>query len=246
MLIELYDQLRKNLIEINDFYLEQCQLKLLNQFDNISQEADEYEEKWRIEKESHYFNKDPYDSSSLYYDSYDASIIFYQNLSDLQQNVRFSVIAGMYHRWEKQFRSFLHNQSRWWGCTHHVRNEIWTLPVNKLFMLFKTDEFDIEKQEFFKDFDACRVIVNVFKHGNGSSYRELCNKYPFYLKENYHGMENNPLPYFIYEPTFNITDDDVVKFSKAISEFWRKLKNIENVEDREEWLRRTFEKRKRK
>ena len=70
---------------------------------------------------------------------------------------------------------------------------------------------------------------------------ELCNKYPFYLKENYHGMENNPLPYFIYEPTFNITDDDVVKFSKAISEFWRKLKNIENVEDREEWLRRTFE-----
>lgn len=183
MLIELYDQLRKNLIEINDFYLEQCQLKLLNQFDNISQEADEYEEKWRIEKESHYFNKDPYDSSSLYYDSYDASIIFYQNLSDLQQNVRFSVIAGMYHRWEKQFRSFLHNQSRWWGCTHQVRNEIWTLPVNKLFMLFKTDEFDIEKQEFFKDFDACRVIVNVFKHGNGSSYRELCNKYPFYLKK---------------------------------------------------------------
>ncbi|MEW2816823.1 hypothetical protein ABZ066_18450 [Acinetobacter baumannii] len=86
MLIELYDQLRKNLIEINDFYLEQCQLKLLNQFDNISQEADEYEEKWRTEKESHYFNKDPYDSSSLYYDSYDASIIFYQNLSDLQQN----------------------------------------------------------------------------------------------------------------------------------------------------------------
>ncbi|MGQ1509075.1 hypothetical protein ACT4W7_10470 [Acinetobacter baumannii] len=83
MLIELYDQLRKNLIEINDFYLEQCQLKLLNQFDNISQEADEYEEKWRTEKESHYFNKDPYDSSSLYYDSYDASIIFYQNLRAL-------------------------------------------------------------------------------------------------------------------------------------------------------------------
>ena len=34
----------------------------------------------------------------------------------------------------------------------------------------------------------------------------------------------------------------LLNFQKAISEFWRKLKNIENVEDREEWLRRTFEK----
>lgn len=246
MLIELYDQLRNNLIENNDFYLEQSQIKLLTQFENISHEADEYEEKWRSDKESYYFNRDPYDSSALYCDSFDASINFYQNLSDLQQNVRFSVIAGMYHRWEKQFRSFLHNQSKWWGCTEQVRNDIWTLPVNKLFMLFKTDEFDTEKQEFFNDFDACRVIVNVFKHGNGSSYRELCKKYPVYLKENYQGMENNPLPYFIYEPSFNITDNDVDKFSKAISDFWSLLPDVKHVENKEDWLRRTFEKRKRK
>lgn len=249
MLIDLDTSLRANLIEINDFYLAQSKKKLLSQFESISDEADQYEMQWQVENKDHYSNRDPEDSSLFYNAAYEASINYYQNLSDLHENVRFSIIAGMFHRWEKQFRSFLHNESRWWRCIDQVRQDIWSLPVNKLFILFKNDDFDIEDQDFFKDFDACRVLVNVYKHGNGSSFKELCKKYPEFLNENYQGIENHALPYFIYEPKFNVRNEDVIKFSEAISEFWRKIpnvKNFENAEDKEEWLKRTFEKKKRK
>jgi hypothetical protein len=41
--------------------------------------------------------------------------------------------------------------------------------------------WDVSSSDFLPLIDACRLIVNVYKHGNGQSLRDLAERYPRYL-----------------------------------------------------------------
>lgn len=73
------------------------------------------------------------------------------------------------------------------------------------------------------DLNACRMIVNVHKHGDGPSLDALAKNYPQYLPSplsSFGGQDfvanNNPT-----HEDLKVEDQDLDRFSGSVVEFWR-------------------------
>ena len=110
---------RQELISNHKFYVEQARKRLLSQFEDVSGEADKFAEEW-LSKADQWFDPDRHDPDEFQEQAYDKSITFYGLLTDMHDQTRLSVIAGMYHEWDKQLRDWLSLE-----CTflQYVRNQ---------------------------------------------------------------------------------------------------------------------------
>lgn len=90
----------------HNFYVEQAKKRLLSKFQNKEEEADAYGKKW-LEDAGQVFDPDRHDPSDFYEQSFEESYEFYNLLENMERNTLFSVIAGMYHEWDKQFRKMV-------------------------------------------------------------------------------------------------------------------------------------------
>ena len=122
----------------------------------------------------------------------------------------------MYHKWDKQLRDWLILETKFLKCYTVLKSKIWNVNLGNIIDFFDGLGWNIRKEKFFSKIDACRLIVNVYKHGNGNSFDELLLKYPEYVV--------NPLPgldtaYLDYENVV-LTDQHLQEFSDAIIEFW--------------------------
>src|SRR5690606_18906531 len=95
------------------FYVDQARARLLSRFENIDEEADRASNAW-VEARSEYFDPDIHDPSEIYDGAFDAGLQLYDLLSDMRERTRLSVVAGMYHEWDKQFRGWVTNEVRHW------------------------------------------------------------------------------------------------------------------------------------
>lgn len=102
-LFYMWKPFRESLIKSHLFYVEQSKKRLLSQFDNLNLEAEHYAEEWLNER-SHLFDPDRHDPSDFEERAYDASIGFYQMLSDMRNRTLLSIVAGKFHEWDKQLR----------------------------------------------------------------------------------------------------------------------------------------------
>jgi len=110
------------------------------------------------------------------------SVEFYRLLADLKQSVILGALAGLYHQWEKQLREFIEID-----LAHDMRREdaakmAWSREIANVFEFLTSLGWDVRAQSFFPILDACRLVVNVCKHGQGRSLRELAEKFPAYLR----------------------------------------------------------------
>lgn len=95
----MWEPFRQQLISNHQFYMEQAQKRLLSQFKDISGEADKFAQEW-LSKADQWFDPDRHDPDEFQERAYDESITFYGLLTDMHDQTRLSVIAGMYHEWE--------------------------------------------------------------------------------------------------------------------------------------------------
>lgn len=217
--LELWGPIRKNIIESHNFYVDQAQTRLLSQFNNMEAESELYAEEW-IEKQNEWFDPDRDDPEEIYEAANDEIVDYYLNLSELKDQTRLSIIAGMYHKWDKEVREWLKRDLRFYP--QNIKDQLWNKDIGKIIELFEGMGWEIKKSKFYDKLDACRLIVNVYKHGNGNSLDALKIKYPKYLedplKQNNIGYSTD-LKYLDYQ-NLSITDDDFLEFSKAITDFW--------------------------
>lgn len=109
---QLMDSERELRISEHRFYVGQAKSRLLSQFANIGAEADQAEqEHWK--RSGEFFDPEWHDPGDLAEAARDHGIEFYQLLSDMHERTRLSVVAGMYHNWDKTFRRFLVREFRW-------------------------------------------------------------------------------------------------------------------------------------
>lgn len=216
VLVQMWGPIRKQFISSHRFYVEQGKKKLLSQFENMEEEADNFANEW-LNENSQYFDPDLHDDAYFYERAEDESNDFYLNLLDLKDQTRFALIAGMYHKWDKQLRDWLILETKFLKCYTVLKSKIWNVNLGNIIDFFDGLGWNIRKEKFFSKIDACRLIVNVYKHGNGNSFDELLLKYPEYVV--------NPLPgldtaYLDYENVV-LTDQHLQEFSDAIIEFWK-------------------------
>ena len=215
---QLMDSERELRISEHRFYVEQAKGRLLSQFANIEAEAEQAElEHW--ERTGQSFDPEWHDPGDLAEAARDHGVEFYQLLSEMRDRTRLSVVAGMYHHWDKTFRRFLVREFRWPRLVigEHTRRALWKLDSAKLEKLLAAVGLDLTGLACYQRIDAMRLIVNVFKHGEGRSLDELRQRYPEFLRISSHGWS------FIDDTDLEVTDDHVEQFAAAIELFWCQL-----------------------
>lgn len=217
-LFMMWEPFRESLIAGHRFYVEQAFNRLLSQFENIEAEADKAVEDW-LDQRSVYFDPDRHDPSDFYEAANDAGIEFYQLLSDMRDRTQLSVAAGMYHEWDKQFRKWLIEEMRHWHRGEQVTAKMWSVDVGKIFDLLASFRWDIRGKAYFPKLDACRLVVNVFKHGDGKSFNDLKSSYPEYLINSLVGFCDDMD--WLDHTNLKLNDAQVQEFSEAIIAFWR-------------------------
>jgi len=109
--------------------------------------------------------------------------VFYNLLSDLRKQMMLAALAGLYHQWGKDLREFIGHE-----LVHDPGREVaaklaWTSGIATVLQMLEKFGWACRAQQFFAPIDACRLVVNVYKHGKGQSLDELITRYPRYLKQ---------------------------------------------------------------
>jgi hypothetical protein len=216
----MWESFRQFLIGKHLFYFEQARKRLLSQFEDMEAESKQAADEW-LAKNSRSFDPDRHDAGSYYEASYEASIEHYELLSDMRDQTRLSVVAGMFHEWEKQLRNWVAKEIRRSYGSDAAVTQIWKASFGDLIELLESYGWDVRNRQFFELIDVCRCVVNVYKHGNGGALGELKKKYQYYLVD----------PVALIDPLLSdidfldytyvkVSSAQLQDFSDAIVKFW--------------------------
>jgi len=217
---------RQPIIARHEFYVEQARIRLLSQFENKNADADRAGHEW-LAKNEHQFDPDRHDPGDFYERAYDISIAFYQSLSEMHEQTRLSVVAGMFHQWDKQLREWMVGEVRHWGILENFTAEIWAASFDDLMALLAAFGWDARALKGYIDLDACRWIVNAYKHGEGKALDKLRTHYPRFLLQSFpQVVDYMPDPASRKYEHITVTDADISTFSGAVVEFWHALPEV--------------------
>ncbi|MCU4389976.1 hypothetical protein KTH73_04445 [Acinetobacter courvalinii] len=239
-LFEIYPYEKQLKINSHNFYVDQSKKRLLSQFENLDNEVEQIAQKF-YEESGKFFNPDFDDPSDYAERAYENAQEHVMLLSEMREQTLFSIIAGMYHQWDKTLREWMVKETRHWGG-ENVKEQIWKVDITKLFDLFDRMGWNIKEKPFFKSLDACRLIVNIYKHGSGNSLTDLRNKYPEYFYD--FGKTDFDINNWFDHTSVHIEDSHLDSFSGAILNFWdglpRRFLN-EDCLDPPKWLEKALE-----
>ncbi len=229
VLFQMWGPYRQSLIAGHTFYVEQAEKRLLSQFGNIEAEADKAADEW-LENSNHLFDPDRHDPGDFYEAANDAGIEFYQLLSDMRDRTVLSVVAGMFHEWDKQLREWLVREIQHWHAGDKVAEAIWRADFVQICDLLSGLGWNVSAAPDIVKLDACRLVVNAYKHGEGKSFDDLNVKYPEYVSDPFEGeLEHEARAKLINYTHLRVTDEQMTDFSDAIVKFWQDVP--ENIFD---------------
>ena len=225
VLFYIWQGMRESLIAEHRFYIDQARSRLLSQFDNISDEADQAaNEYW--EKRGETFNPDFDDPCSIAEAAYQTGGEYYCLLTEMHESTRLSVVAGMYHQWDKKLREWLVRESQKFGGRAAVAEAFWRKPFKDMIDLLDRLGWDVSGKPYFNSLKACDLVVNVYKHGEGRSFNELKQEFPQFLPDllGEHSFDRDRADNSWIDHThLRVSDAQLQSFSDAIVEFWRNI-----------------------
>ena len=151
--------------------------------------------------------------------AFDDSIRFSELLFELQRDMSLASVVAIYHQWEKALKQFLSRELR-----HYAENPdvVWTTHTNDILEWLEERGWPFRSYDWFSVLDACRLIVNVYKHGKGPSLDKLKKKYPQYLDFPGDGDSDNgerDLTDLDHED-LHVTEENFDQFVEAVKQFW--------------------------
>jgi len=215
----LDEPVRHTFVKGHRFYFEQAKARLLSTFANIEQEADDVADAY-WQGPGAFFDPDFHDEATHAEDAQNEGITFYELLSEMHERTRLSVVSGMYHQWDKEWRRFLVRQLRWPGLVPgpRTRRSLWTLDSTEIEALLRGLGLEVWAFPNFARLDAMRLVVNVFKHGEGKSLDDLRLTYPEFVP-----AVNGWVPTHPDDTDMKVTDAHLDEFATAIESFWTSL-----------------------
>jgi len=247
VLFHMWEPLRRSLIKGQQFYVEQATKRLLSQFTDMEAEADKASAAW-LEERAPYFDPNRHDPGDFYEAAHDAGIEFYQMLSDLRVQTLLSVVGGMYHEWDKQLRKWIVHEVGRWHTGLVATDELWRVDFEKMMDFLDSLGWAVRSRDHYPRLDACRLVVNVYKHGNGNSLNTLRSRYPDYLRGPFEGWLSDALTRHLDYTHLELTYEQCVAFSDAIIAFWEAVPEqttASQVTDLPVWFVKAIEKDRR-
>ncbi len=213
----MHGDIRKHIIERHNFYVAQVKKRLFSQFVDLETEAETHSNEVYENLGQRYAEDD--DGGWCAEAAHDAGIDHYLMLSALHQQIILGAVAGMYHQWDKELREFIIREMRH-TCTKESIELIWKEDIGAVYAFLEEFGWQCKTMAFFPDLDACRLIVNIYKHGNGKSLNDLSKKYPQYLTGYKLKEKNSPFPEYLNHEMRTITEEQFEQLSRSILAFW--------------------------
>lgn len=221
VLFQMWGPFRDRLVAGHLFYVEQARKRLLSQFADIDAEANQAAEEF-LEQSGEHFDPDRHDPGDFYEAASEAGFELYELLSGLREQTRLNVAAGMFHEWDKQLRRWLTREMKHWHRDGGATAKVWSVNFVQLTDLLESFGWRLRGKRYHRTLDAFRLVVNVYKHGDGQSLEELKTKFPEYLTDPFGDPGGHFAdPKFRDHTDLKLTDEQIQEFSDAILEFWR-------------------------
>lgn len=221
VLFQMWEPFRDSLIEEHRFYLDQGKKKLLSQFNEIDKEADEAAERW-LESRGLYFNPDRDDPAADFENAYHEGIEYYRLLSEMRDQTRLSLVAGMFHVWDKQLRSWLVKEIHHWHDGDVTLKKVWSANFDEIAGLLDATGLASKDTAYMERLSAYRYVVNVYKHGDGPAFEKLKAKHPEFLRTSLSDEIPSELLWVDFT-SLTISEAQLDELSMAITEFWKRM-----------------------
>lgn len=119
---------------------------------------------------------------------------------------------------------------------------IWSLSFHQLIDLLEWVGLKINGTEYGERINACNLVVNVYKHGDGPAHQTLSVKHPEYYPHptDIRGTQNVPN----YDD-LHVSEEQFVEFSDAITAFWKAVPEhcyYSNLKEEPQWLSKAVKK----
>lgn len=211
---------RNMYVESHKFYVDESKRRFLGSFKYFDTDFEAFEKSW-LDKNLIEFEGE---SEEVFnYAAELAKINYRENIDYLKQQTIFSIIAGMYHKWEVQLRDWLIENVALGEEREIFKKLLWKENIAFVFDFISSYGWDVKNQDFYKDLNICRMLVNVYKHGNGSSFDELLkHDFTFIDEEVQIPLGENDINYWHFTDV-KISEEHIDKFSSAIISFWSKF-----------------------
>ena len=243
VLFQLSGEFRQSLIDGHLFYVRQARKRLLSQFDDIEADADRAAEA-RLEQLSHHFDPDRDDPGDFYEAAHEAGIEFYGLLRDMREQTRLSVVAGIFHEWEKQLRDWLARQLQHWHRGDNATLTVWSAKFDEIVDLLESFGWKVRSAGYFRTLDGCRHVVNVYKHGKGKTLAKLKQNCPEHLDDSFRRSGRAfPGTKYLDHKHLKVSDEQFQAFSDAIVAFWKDVpQNVfaSQIADVPDWFGKTI------
>ena len=236
---KMWESTRQLWMSEHRFYIEQARSRLLAQFENLEAESEKAAEDY-LKEHSHDFDPDRDDPADVYDAGTDKAITFFELLNEMRRRTCLSVVAGMYHEWDKKLREWVAREVVYWHRGAHVQEAIWQVDVEKVFALLGAFGLDAHTIPSYPSLNAMRLVVNVYKHGKGDSLEELKALYPQFVSGLFRA-DGTTLKYFDHS-YLRLSDEQIDQFSSAILDFWKSIPEDLWIESAEVEVPRWFEK----
>ena len=148
---------------------------------------------------------------------------FCGQLIEMREQVVLSMTAAVFHRWDKELRDWLSAEIRHWRSGEKIIEAIWNAKFQEIEELLVCIGWSGQSEAYFKTLDACRLVVNVYKHGFGASLQDLAEKYPEYLQASPTPFNEGAKLRYTCCRQLIVNDDHVLRFSEAIVSFWNSI-----------------------
>lgn len=222
VLFQMWEPFRQSLIGQHNFYIEQAKARLLDQFTNMEQDAERAAEAW-LDERSENFDPDRDDVGSIYEASEEAGTEFYLLLDEMRMQTRLSVVAGMFHNWEKKLRGWITDEMRHWHRGPAALTKVWSADFPSIMSLLDSLGWPVSSQKYLQTLNGCRCLVNVYKHGDGKALADLKQQCPEYLTDPIQSEHSLPATNldWLDHTHLTVSDDQIKRISDAIIEFWK-------------------------
>ncbi|ASK93082.1 hypothetical protein Xtri_22695 [Xanthomonas campestris pv. trichodesmae] len=210
------------------FYLDQSKARLLSPFASIEAEADAIEKEC-LENPPDFFAPENSDMSMVYEAAFHRSLEHYDLLLEMRERTLLGIAAGMYHHFEKSFRVRVARELRQsgWVIGKKTRDQIWRSDWSNLEALLLAFGWDVPSVPRYQDLEALRLVVNVFKHGEGQSFEDLKQRFPRFIPE----LESGDSWGYVDYTHLCVIDEHLDEFSEAIVSFWEAIPLQLSVEE---------------
>lgn len=220
---------RSDIVQRHKFYVGQVENRFLVLLSNEAMEAEANqtsEDSWELSGRS--FDPEYNDPGDFAERAIEDGVARWELLRDLRNDLLLSSIAAIFHQWDKQLRLWLVTEIRRWHREPTLIAAVWRANFDDIFELLEGLGFNARSDSFFYDLDLCRLIVNVYKHGDGVSFDTLRDAHPKYLGVRPETDDDRhagfAMPSNWRDHTYLEADtDDLIKFSNAILKFWHLL-----------------------